>query len=329
MMRAKITVIGGGTGLSVLLRGLKKIEGVELTAVVSVADDGGGSGVIREDLGMLPPGDIRSCLLALAGEEDDMREILAYRFSEGRLAGQSVGNIILAAAADIYGSFERGIERISDILKVSGRVVPVSDERMVLCAELENGSIVIGESQIPKVSAGEASRIMDVFLESGGARISESARRAVTDADAVVIGPGSLFTSILPNLLATGMREAIAASHGIRVYLANVMTQPGETDGMSLSDHVNILNNYIEEGSLTHIFVNDAALPQEDLLNYTQDGATQIFADDDDRQHIRSIGIDLIEGNFIDVRRGYIRHDAESVAYILRTLTRNHILGHD
>ncbi|MDR0596025.1 MAG: YvcK family protein [Clostridiales Family XIII bacterium] len=326
---SKITVIGGGTGLSVLLRGLKNIEDVELTAVVSVADDGGSSGAIREDLGMLPPGDIRSCLLALAGDETGMREILAYRFSEGRLEGQSVGNLILAAAADIYGNFERGIERISDFLKVKGKVIPVSEERMVLCAELENGSIVIGESQIPKVVRSEESRIADVFLESGGGRISESARRAVMDADSIVIGPGSLYTSIVPNLLAPGMRDALSQTRAIKIYIANVMTQPGETDGMSLAAHTSTLFNYMDEGQLDHILINDKKLSEDDMLKYTNGGAEQVLASDDDRERLRALGVSIIEGGFIDMQRGYIKHDADAVAYVIRTLTRNHILGHD
>jgi uncharacterized cofD-like protein len=325
---SRITVIGGGTGLSVLLRGLKKIDDVELTAVVSVADDGGGSGAIREDLGMLPPGDIRSCLLALAGEEDDMREILAYRFGEGRLAGQSVGNIILAAAADIYGNFERGIERISGFLKVKGKVIPVAEEKMVLCAELENGSIVIGESQIPKVVKSEESRIADVFLESGSVRMSESARRAVMDADAIVIGPGSLYTSIIPNLLTTGMREAIASSRAVKIHVTNVMTQPGETDGMGVADHVDALFNYIDDGSIENVLINDRALPDEMLMKYTSGGASQISVTDEDRVRVRDRGINIIEGGFIDVQRGYIKHDADAVAYVIRTITRNHIQGH-
>ncbi|MDR2162409.1 MAG: YvcK family protein [Clostridiales Family XIII bacterium] len=324
-----ITVIGGGTGLAVLLRGLKKIDEVNLTAVVSVADDGGSSGIIREDLGMLPPGDIRSCLLALAEDETGMREILAHRFSEGRLEGQSVGNIILAAAAEIYGNFERGIERISKFLQVRGNVIPVSEERMVLCAELENGSIVIGESQIPKVVASEASRIADVFLESDGARISESARRAVMDADSVVIGPGSLYTSIIPNLLAIGMRDAISATRAVKIYAANVMTQPGETEGMGVADHVATLFNYIDDGAIDYALINDKGLSGDELVKYTSGGAVQLLADDDDKRAIRARGIDIIEGGFIDIQRGYIKHDADAAAYVIRTLTRNRILGHD
>jgi uncharacterized cofD-like protein len=326
---AKITVIGGGTGLSVLLRGLKRIGELELTAVVSVADDGGSSGVIREDLGMLPPGDIRSCLLALADDETGMREILAHRFTEGTLEGQSVGNIILAAAAEIYGNFERGIEQISGFLQVRGRVIPVSEERMVLCAELENGSIVIGESQIPKVVEREESRIMDVFLESGGVRMSESARRAVMDADAVVIGPGSLYTSIVPNLLAAGMRDALSQTRATRIYVCNVMTQPGETQGMGLREHVDTLYKYVADGSIDHMLVNDKSLSESDIAKYTSGGAAQVLPTDGDRKAVRERGIHMIEGGFIDVRRGYVVHDADAAAYVIRTLTRNHMLGHD
>jgi uncharacterized cofD-like protein len=325
----KITVIGGGTGLSVLLRGLKKISDVELTAVVSVADDGGSSGIIREDLGMLPPGDIRSCLLALAEDETGMREILAHRFSEGRLGGQSVGNIILAAAAEIYGNFERGIERVSDFLHVNGRVVPVSEERMVLCAELENGSIVIGESQIHKVVESEESHIADVFLESGGVRMSESARRAVMDADSVVIGPGSLYTSIIPNLLTLGMRDAISATRAVKIYVANVMTQPGETDDMDTAGHVGALFNYVDEGAIDYVLVNDKALSEGELVKYMSGGAVQLVPDAEEKESIRARGVKILEGAFIDVQRGYIKHDADSAAYVIRTLTRNHIQGHD
>jgi uncharacterized cofD-like protein len=208
-------------------------------------------------------------------------------------------------------------------------VVPVSEERMVLCAELENGSIVIGESQIPKVVVSEGSRIADVFLESDGARISESARRAVMEADSVVIGPGSLYTSIVPNLLTTGMRDAISATRAVKIYAANVMTQPGETDGMGVGEHVAALFNYIDEGAIHYALVNDKELSPDELAKYTSGGAAQLLADDDDKRAIRARGVDIIEGGFIDIQRGYIKHDADAAAYVIRTLTRNHILGHD
>ncbi|MDR2157299.1 MAG: YvcK family protein [Clostridiales Family XIII bacterium] len=326
-MKRKVTVIGGGTGLSVLLRGIKRIEDVDLTAVVSVADDGGSSGVLREDLGMLPPGDVRSCLLALAGEEEGMRELLAYRFREGRLAGQNIGNLIIAAAGDIYGSFENGVERISDILKVRGRVVPVSAEKMVLCAELENGNIVVGESNIPKVAMREGSSVAYVFPESGKASISASARTAIEDADILLIGPGSLYTSIVPNLLVDGTLDAIAASKGLSIYVCNVMTQPGETDGLGLAEHVAVLCRYLNPARPDYVILNRRRLGDADLAKYTEDGATQIIATEADRQAVTEQGIGLIEGDFIDVKKGYIRHDARAVAEAVMRLAQSRLGG--
>ncbi|MDR1953488.1 MAG: YvcK family protein [Clostridiales Family XIII bacterium] len=316
-----VTVIGGGTGLSVLLRGIKRLPNVELTAVVSVADDGGNSGVLREDLGMLPPGDIRSCLLALASEEEGMRELLAYRFREGRLAGQNVGNLIIAAAGDIYGNFETGIERISDILKVKGKVVPVSGEKMVLCAELENGNIVVGESNIPRVVLRERTAIANVFLEPGDVPISVSARKAIRDADIILIGPGSLYTSIIPNLLVRGMLDAIGASKNRKVYVANVMTQPGETGSLSLADHVRTLCRYLSPVRPDYIIANSRPLRDGELSKYMEDGARQLIASEADRRAIGEMGIHLIEGDFIDIRKGYIRHNAAAVAEAITRLT--------
>jgi uncharacterized cofD-like protein len=316
----KVTVIGGGTGLSVLLRGIKRLNDVDLTAVVSVADDGGSSGILREDLGMLPPGDIRSCLLALASEEEGMRELLAYRFKEGRLSGQNVGNLIIAAAGDIYGNFETGIERISDILKVKGKVVPVSGEKMVLCAELKNGNIVVGESNIPKVAMREGAGIAHVFLESKRVPVSASARAAIEGADIVLIGPGSLYTSIIPNLLVDGVLDAIGNAKGPKIYVGNVMTQPGETDGLDLSAHIRVLCKYLHPVRPDYVISNNRLLSGSDLRKYTEDGAMQIVASEADRKNIEDMGIVSIEGDFIDIRKGYIRHDAAAVAEVVGRL---------
>ena len=204
----RIAVIGGGTGLAVLLRGLKR-RFDHLTAIVTVADDGGNSGALREDLGMLPPGDVRSCLLALADEENAMREILRYRFRDGRLAGHNMGNLMIAALNDIYGNFEEAVSRMSDILRVKGRVIQVTDAAVRLCAELENGNLVFGESQIPRVVLSEGSPVKRVFLWPSDSDAAAAARDAVSAADAVLIGPGSIFTSIIPNFLSRGLREAL------------------------------------------------------------------------------------------------------------------------
>ena len=316
----KIVVIGGGTGLSVLLQGIKNIEGAELTAIVSVADDGGSSGVLREDLGMLPPGDIRSCLLALASEEEGMREILAYRFSEGRLKGQNIGNLIIAALNEIYGSFDEAIEKVSDILKVKGRVLPVSGDRMVLCGELENGNIIVGESQIPKVSIRENSAIADIFLETKDARATKSAVNAIREADAILIGPGSLYTSIIPNFLVHGVTEALRKSGGIKIYICNVMTQPGETNGMSVACHTSEVCRFLSGALPDFVIANDRVLEGEDIKKYSVDGAAQVIASEEDETVLDSKGISLIKGAFIETRKGYVRHDSRAVAEVITRL---------
>lgn len=316
----RIAVIGGGTGLAVLLRGIKNIEDVDLTAIVSVADDGGSSGVLREDLGMLPPGDIRSCLLALASEEEGMQEILAYRFSEGRLSGQNIGNLIIAALNEIHGSFDEAIERLSDILKVKGKVVPVSVDKMVLCGELENGNIIIGESKIPQISLRENSRIVDVFLESGDVGATRSALHAIKEADAVIIGPGSLYTSILPNFLVKGIPEAIRASKGIKVYICNVMTQPGETDGMSVTGHTEELCRFTEGMAPDFVIANDRGLTVEELEKYTESASEQTLVTEADESALGAMGISLVRGPFIETRKGYVRHDARAVAKVIAGL---------
>jgi uncharacterized cofD-like protein len=314
--RARVTVIGGGTGLSVLLRGMKKREAFDLSAVVTMADDGGNSGALREDLGMLPPGDVRSCLLALADEESVMQEILRYRFTEGRLAGNSMGNLILAALNDIYGSFEQAVSKVSDILKVQGRVIPVSNEEIRLCAELANGIIVLGESSIPKVALQEGTSIAHLFLSPFGARASEEACGAVCDADLIMIGPGSLYTSIVPNFLAVGISEALALCRGIKIYVANVMTQPGETDFYGIREHVETLRSYSGGVMPDYVIANNRALDTEALEAYISDGARQIIPNDADRAYLSENGVSLIEDDFIEMKVGYIRHDSTRIAAV-------------
>jgi uncharacterized cofD-like protein len=296
-----------------LLRGLKKRYG-HLTAIVTVADDGGNSGVLREDLGMLPPGDVRSCLLALADEENAMQEILKYRFRDGRLAGQNMGNLMIAVLNDIYGNFEEAVSRMSDILRVQGRVIPITNTEVRLCAELENGNLVFGESQIPRVALSEASPIKRVFLWPTDSVASAAACSAAESADAVLIGPGSLFTSIIPNFLSRGLREALAASHGAKVYVCNVMTQPGETDGRGVGDHVRALAEYTGAGLIDCVIANNRSLPADALSPYISDGARQLIPSREDAEYLRENGIKLIEGDFIEIKSGYIRHDAMKIA---------------
>jgi uncharacterized cofD-like protein len=239
---------------------------------------------------------------------------LNYRFNGGRLDGQNVGNLIIAAASEVFGSFDNGLERISDFLKVSGKVIPVSSEKMVLCAELENGNIVVGESQIPKVVIREGSSIASVFLENSVTKVSDGAAKAIARADIIIIGPGSLYTSIIPNFLTGGFTKAILSSEAPKVYIGNVMTQPGETDGMSLSKHIEVLRRYMEGVSPCHILLNNRALNAEELAKYTEDGAAQLLPSLEDREYFFKNHMELLEGDFIDIQKSYIRHNADAVA---------------
>ena len=228
--------IGGGTGLSTMLRGLKRHTN-NLTAIVTVADDGGGSGVLRQELGMPPPGDIRNCLEALANVEPLMSELLHYRFTEGSLRGQSFGNLFLAALNGISGSFDQAVSRMSQVLAITGTVLPVTTANVQLEAEFENGARVLGESKIFYCKKREDCRIRRVRLLPERPPALAPAIAAIEEADMILLGPGSLYTSIIPNLLVDGIAEAILRSDALKIYIANVMTQEGETEGYSNSDH--------------------------------------------------------------------------------------------
>ena len=236
----KIVAIGGGTGLSTMLRGLKRHTN-NLTAIVTVADDGGGSGVLRQELGMLPPGDVRNCLEALANVEPVMGELLHYRFAEGSLKGQSFGNLFLAALNGISGSFDQAVSLMSQVLAITGRVLPVTTANVQLEAEFENGAKVLGESKIFYCKKREDCRIRRVRLLPQRPPALAPALEAISEADMISLGPGSLYTSIIPNLLVEGIARAVADADALKVYVANVMTQEGETEGYTLSDHIEAL----------------------------------------------------------------------------------------
>ena len=236
----RIAVIGGGHGLANMLRGLKNyIE--NLSAIVTVADDGGGSGRLREDLGMLPPGDIRNCMVALANTEPIMRELLNYRFSEGELAGQSFGNLFLAAMNGVSPSFDVAVRRMSQVLAITGQVLPVTTADVQLEAEFENGASVLGESKIFRCKKEHDCRIRCVRLKPERPRALPEALEAIREANMIVLGPGSLYTSIIPNLLVEGIPEAIRQSDALKIYVCNVMTQDGETEGYTAADHISAL----------------------------------------------------------------------------------------
>ena len=278
----KIVVIGGGTGLSTMLRGLKLYTN-NITAIVTVGDDGGGSGKLRADLGMLPPGDIRNCILALADTEPIMEDLLQYRFTEGTLKGQSFGNLFLAAMDGISDNFEAAVQKMSSVLAVTGKVLPVTLDDMKLIAELENGNIVEGESIIPDEVIKQKSKIKNLKIEPEKAKPLLDALMAISEADAIVMGPGSLYTSIIPNLLVEDIAECINKSDAIKIYISNVMTQPGETDDFTVSDHIKTLMKYSGKNSVEYVIANNGTIPKDIEERYLSEGSKLVELDYDNK----------------------------------------------
>ncbi|SDL11410.1 gluconeogenesis factor YvcK family protein [Natronincola ferrireducens] len=312
----KIVVIGGGTGLSILLRGLKLFTS-NITAIVTVADDGGGSGKLREDLGMLPPGDIRNCIIALAEMEPTMEKLLQYRFQEGTLKGQSFGNLFIASMNGISGNFEEAIKKMSEVLAVTGKVYPVTLENITLYGVLNSGTVVKGESNIPKKSIEENSPIERVFIKPKVAEGLKEAIEAIGNADVVVLGPGSLYTSILPNLLVKNIEEAIAQSFAKKVYISNMMTQPGETDGYSVIGHLEAIMKHCPKIEVDFVIANNGEIVENAYEKYQQEGASLVKITQEDRGKLKEYEISLIEDNLVEIKRDYVRHDAVKLSKII------------
>lgn len=307
----KIVVVGGGTGLSTMLRGLKNYTD-NITAVVTVADDGGGSGVLRDDLGILPPGDIRNCILALAETEPLMEKLLSYRFSEGYLSGQSFGNLFLAAMHGICGNFEEAVKNVSDVLKVRGTVLPVTLEDVHINAHLCDGSVIRGECNIPKGIKVGSKRIERIELVPENAVILPDAEKAIKEADLIILGPGSVYTSVIPNLIVKGVTEAILKSPAKVVYVCNIMTQPGESDEMSAFDHVRAIFNHSCENIIDFCIVNMQGISDEMTANYKLENSAPVYVDED---KFAETDIKLIKGNFISVKDNkYVRHNYDELA---------------
>ncbi|OAT80218.1 gluconeogenesis factor YvcK family protein [Desulfotomaculum copahuensis] len=306
----RIVVIGGGTGLSVLLRGLKQYTS-NLTAIVSVADDGGSSGRLRGDYGMLPPGDIRNCLVALADKEPLMEELLQYRFTSGELQGHNLGNLLLAALNDVAGGFHEAVEGLSKVLAIRGRVLPATLQDVMLGAELCDGTLVYGESCIPLCRR----RIKRVFLKPGECFPLPEALEAIREADAVVLGPGSLYTSILPNLLVRGIAGALDRSRAVKIYVCNVMTQPGETDGYTASQHLQAILSHA--GPVVDcMVVNQEEIPARLRSRYRREGAVPVTVD---REAIENLGVQVAAGNLVQ-ESNVVRHHPDKLARLIMEL---------
>lgn len=311
----KVVVIGGGTGLSTMLRGLKLYTN-NITAIVTVGDDGGGSGKLRADLGMLPPGDIRNCILALADTEPIMEDLLQYRFKDGSLKGQNFGNLFLAAMTGISGNFEEAVQKMSSVLAVTGKVLPVTLDDMKLIAELENGNLIEGESIIPEEAIKQKSRIKQLKINPKKAKPLDDALTAIKEADAIVMGPGSLYTSIIPNLLVQDIVESINKSNAIKIYISNVMTQPGETDNFAVSDHVETLMKYCGKNSVQYVIANNGTIPSDVEDRYLKEGSKLVKLD---YENIQKLNVEVVETDLVKISKGYVKHDAENLAQVLMT----------
>lgn len=299
-----IVAIGGGTGLSTLLRGLKR-RTRNLTAIVTVSDDGGSSGRLQKELGVLPPGDIRNCLVALADDEALVTDLFRYRFAEGQgLSGHSFGNLFLAAMTGITGNFDKAVKESSRVLNIVGRVLPATLSVVRLCAEFDDGRIIEGESNIPKAKG----RIKRVFFDPDLVVPLEETLEAIAAADAIVLGPGSLYTSILPNLLIDRIANAVARARGVKIYVCNVMTQPGETESMSAADHVQALFEGAGEAVCDYVIVNDEP-PSLLRKTYEEEGQLPVSPD---IERIEAMGLIVSRAEMISENQT-VRHDPEKL----------------
>ncbi|MDP3722743.1 MAG: YvcK family protein [Candidatus Omnitrophota bacterium] len=302
----KIVAIGGGTGLSTLLRGLKAYT-MNVTAIVSVADDGGSSGRLRKEFGILPPGDIRNCLVALADAEPLLQQMFQYRFTEGSsLRGHNVGNLLLTALTRLEGDFEHAIQEASRVLAIRGRVVPSTSTKVQLVAKHDDGSLTVGESKISQAQQP----IRRLWLEPRNSLPTTDALSAIRAADLILVGPGSLFTSLIPNLLVPGIVQAMLHSAALRVYLCNVMTQFRETHGFTASDHVRALAAHTHPDVVDLCVVNKGGVPDALLATYRGERA---FPVEPDVERIRALGYQVVIDDLIS-SENMVRHDPEKLA---------------
>jgi len=306
----KIVAIGGGTGLSTMLRGLKKYT-KNLTAIVTVADDGGGSGMLRRDIGMPPPGDIRHCMEALANTEPIMERLLTYRFTEGSLSGQSFGNLILAALNGVTGSFEEAVSQMSHVLAITGRVIPVTSADVQLEAVFENGARVVGESKIYSFKKEQDCRISHVALIPERPAPLAAALEAIGEADLILLGPGSLYTSVIPNLLVDGVSQAVVQSDAPKIYICNIMTQEGETEGYTAADHLEALLAHGVPGLVDLCLANSAPVHPGLVEKYREEDAAPLVVD---RERIAALGLELEERPLASTEGNYARHDPDKLA---------------
>jgi uncharacterized cofD-like protein len=330
----RIVAIGGGTGLPTVLQGLhQRLQNLPLfgdspwdpsdclSAIVTVTDDGGSSGWMRRELGVLPPGDARNCLAALASHSSPLSRVLQYRFTKaGHLTGHTVGNLVLAALAQMTGDFAEAIQQLAGMLGIRGRVFPSTKEDVTLVAEFANGDLVRGETSI----VGRGQPIRRLSLERP-VRPLPDALRALVNADAIIVGPGSLYTSLLPNLLVGGLAPTVSGASAIRIYVANLMTQPGETDAFTLEDHLRVIHQHTGRNLFDYVFVNTKPLSDYCAGHHARLGAFAVEAPDGEQT---ADGIRMIKRDFaLELPGGEVRHSPDVLAAAIMTLVEQHRLG--
>lgn len=310
----KVVVIGGGTGLSTILRGLKRYP-IDITAIVTVADDGGSSGSLRTDFDVPPPGDIRNVLVALSEVEPLVQELFQYRFTgETDLAGHPTGNLLIAAMTNITGDFSSAIQKLSEVLKVRGKVLPVCNTPLCLCAEYDDGTIIQGESLIPTIDK----KIKRVYYSKEGAKALSEAVEAIMEADLVLLGPGSLYTSIIPNLLLSEISEALSKTSAECVYCCNIMTQPGETTGYSASEHIKAIHQHAGYSFIDKIIVNDDEINSKVYERYREQHSDIVEIDE---KKLSQMNIKIIKSRLVSYNNvGEVRHNAKKVAATIFSL---------
>jgi len=310
-----IVTIGGGTGSFVLLTGLKKYT-KNLTAIVAMSDSGGSTGVLRDELGILPPGDIRRCLIALSQSPKILLDLFNYRFHNGHLAGHSFGNLFLAALSEITGDFEKAITKASEILKIEGRVIPVTLTKTTLYAQLENGRVIEGEQNIDIPKHNPKLKIKNIFLKPP-AKSNPRALEAIRKADLIVIGPGDIYTSIIPNLLVNGTAKAIRNSRAKKIYVNNLMTKYGESNDFKVHNFIEEIEKYLGKNVIDYVIFNNKRPPKRLLAKYEKEKKYFVEWDEEKlkNKHYLAVPANVISG------KNLVRHDPDKLAKIILTVS--------
>ena len=314
--KPKVVVIGGGSGISVVLRGLKFLP-VDITAIVTVADDGGSSGVLRREFDVPAPGDLRNVMVALSDVEPLIEEVFQYRFKKDSfIGGHPLGNLLIIAMKELTGDIRSAVDNLRKLFNIKGKILPATSEKVVLVAEKENGRIIEGESNIPVV--GE--KIKKIYYKDE-VEAPEENLKALEEADLVIFGIGSLYTSIIPNLMLKGIKESLKRSKGKKVYICNAMQQPGETEGYTVADHIRAINENVGEGIIDEVIVDSREIPKEILERYRNMNSDRVNLDD---EKIKGYNVSIIDRDILEIdSKGMVRHHPYKLAATIYSLIDN------